>query len=128
MGKGENAGNQHFLFFPQCFLPFPKQISSFCSHLSCCLQALSIWTSLRFCRLVKSSRGKQNQILISMSEVQVTAVPIPPCRSMMSCENLTEVWLIRMNRLIVLSQPISDRLWMNTILFFGCCCSQAPVT
>ena len=34
VGKGENAGNQHFLFFPfllfpQCFLPFPKQISVF---------------------------------------------------------------------------------------------------
>ena len=29
MGKGENAGNQHFLLFPQCFLPFPKQISTF---------------------------------------------------------------------------------------------------
>ena len=26
--KGENAGNQYFLF-PQCFLPFPKQISIF---------------------------------------------------------------------------------------------------
>ena len=25
VGKGENAGNQHFLFFPQCFLLFPKQ-------------------------------------------------------------------------------------------------------
>ena len=25
--KGENAGNQHFLHFPQCFLPFPNQIS-----------------------------------------------------------------------------------------------------
>ena len=23
VGKGENAGNQHFLLFPQCFLPFP---------------------------------------------------------------------------------------------------------
>ena len=22
VGKGENAGNKHFLFFPQCFLPF----------------------------------------------------------------------------------------------------------
>ena len=29
VGKGENAGNQHFLLFPQCFLPFPKQISVF---------------------------------------------------------------------------------------------------
>ena len=22
VGKGENAGNQHFLLFPQCFLPY----------------------------------------------------------------------------------------------------------
>ena len=34
MGKGENAGNQHFLLFPQCFLPFPEQVSIFQSHLS----------------------------------------------------------------------------------------------
>ena len=27
VGKGENAGYQHFLLFPQCFLTFPKQIS-----------------------------------------------------------------------------------------------------
>ena len=33
-GKGENAGNQHFLLFPQCFLPSSKQIWS---HLFCCL-------------------------------------------------------------------------------------------
>ena len=26
VGKGENAGNQHFLLLPQCFLLFPKQI------------------------------------------------------------------------------------------------------
>ena len=26
MGKGENAGHQHFLLFPQCFQPFLKQI------------------------------------------------------------------------------------------------------
>ena len=25
MGKGENAGNQHFLLFPQYFLPYQKQ-------------------------------------------------------------------------------------------------------
>ena len=24
VGKGKNAGNQHFLLFPQCFLPFQK--------------------------------------------------------------------------------------------------------
>ena len=28
MGKGENAGNQHFLLFP-CFLPSNKQFSIF---------------------------------------------------------------------------------------------------
>ena len=26
MGKGENAGNQHFLRYPQCLLQFHKQI------------------------------------------------------------------------------------------------------
>ena len=26
VGKGENAGNHHFLLFPQCFLPKEKQI------------------------------------------------------------------------------------------------------
>ena len=26
-GKGENAGNQHFLLFPQCFLFIPERIS-----------------------------------------------------------------------------------------------------
>ena len=30
--KGENAGNQHFLLFPQCFLPSQKQIPIFQSH------------------------------------------------------------------------------------------------
>ena len=25
VGKGEKAGNQHFLLFPQCFLPSQKQ-------------------------------------------------------------------------------------------------------
>ena len=29
MEKGENAGNQHFLLFPQCFLPCLRQKSSF---------------------------------------------------------------------------------------------------
>ena len=54
VGKRENAGNQHFLLFPQCFLPFPKKISVFDSHLNCHLQTLSIWTGLKFWHLVKS--------------------------------------------------------------------------
>ena len=29
VGKGENAGNQRFLLFPQCFQPIPKIISAF---------------------------------------------------------------------------------------------------
>ena len=29
--KGENAANQHFLLFPQCFVFFPKQISTLSS-------------------------------------------------------------------------------------------------
>ena len=29
VGKGENAGTQHLLRFPQCFLPCPKEISIF---------------------------------------------------------------------------------------------------
>ena len=29
MGKGENAGNWHFLLFPQCFLSYERQIKCF---------------------------------------------------------------------------------------------------
>ena len=56
-GKGENAGNQHFLLFPQCFQAFPNQISILQSHLFCCLQMPSIWTSQKFCCLVKSEKS-----------------------------------------------------------------------
>ena len=27
VGKGENAGYQHFLLFPQCFLPYQTEIA-----------------------------------------------------------------------------------------------------
>ena len=53
VGKGENAGYQHFLLFTQSFLPIPKQISIFQLHFICHLQMLSIKTSPKFCRLVK---------------------------------------------------------------------------
>ena len=46
VGKGENAGLQHSLLFPQYFLPFEGQNYS--------LWILSIWSSLMFCCLVKS--------------------------------------------------------------------------
>ena len=32
VGKGENAGNQHFLLLSQCFLPYQRPISSFKQH------------------------------------------------------------------------------------------------
>ena len=52
--KGENAGNQHFLLFPQCFLPYHRQIVSFLPHLNSHLQMHSIWTSVTFSHLVKT--------------------------------------------------------------------------
>ena len=54
VGKEGNAGNQHFLLFPQSFLLFTKQLSTFKSHQHCRLQMLSIWTSPQFCPLLKS--------------------------------------------------------------------------
>ena len=53
MGKGENAGNLHFLLFPQCFSLFPTQISVFESLLFCRLQMLLIWSRPKFCRFGK---------------------------------------------------------------------------
>ena len=50
VGKGENAGNQHFLLCQQFFLPFQNQISNFRLYLFYCLQMLSMWTSLLFAR------------------------------------------------------------------------------
>ena len=44
VGKGENAGSQHFLLLIQCFLPMTERISVFKLHLFCRLQMLSIWT------------------------------------------------------------------------------------
>ena len=40
--------SKNFLLFPQCFQPFPMLFSVFESHLFCCLQMLSIWTSQKF--------------------------------------------------------------------------------
>ena len=44
----------YFLLFPQFFLPIPKRISVFKLHLFCCLQVLSICTSLKICCFVKN--------------------------------------------------------------------------
>ena len=50
--KGEIACNKQFLLFSQCFLPFMVLIFHFKCTIKCRLQMLSIWTSLKFCRLV----------------------------------------------------------------------------
>ena len=56
-GKGENAGNQHFLLFPTRFSTHSKTNSNFQSHIFCCLQMLSIWSSLIICCLVRVKPG-----------------------------------------------------------------------
>ena len=53
VGKEEIAFNKRFLLFSQCFLPFTVLIFHFKCTLKCRLQFVSIWTSLKFCRLVK---------------------------------------------------------------------------
>ena len=52
-GKGENAGNQHFLLFPQCFLLCLRENLSFYQRLILRLQMLSIWSCPKFFRLVE---------------------------------------------------------------------------
>ena len=66
MGKEENAGNQHFLLFPQCFLSYQEQILPLGSPLICRLQTLSVWTDLIF----HKSFGKENFIFKVMATVK----------------------------------------------------------
>ena len=44
--------NKQSPFFSLCFLPYMALISHFKCTLKCCLQFVSVWTSLKFCRLV----------------------------------------------------------------------------
>ena len=50
--KGEIACNKQFLLFSRCFLSYMLLIFHFKCTLKCRLQFVSIWTSLKFCRLV----------------------------------------------------------------------------
>ena len=50
--KGEIAYNKQYLLFSQCFLPYFELIFHFKCTVDCRLQLLSVWTSLKFCRLV----------------------------------------------------------------------------
>ena len=49
VGKGENAGNQHFLLYAQCFLPYQRQIPLLEPHSDYFLQMPLIWISLYLC-------------------------------------------------------------------------------
>ena len=51
-GKGENAGYQHFLLFPQCFPPYQREMYHLNSE-NCRLQMLIFEKRLKFCRLLK---------------------------------------------------------------------------
>ena len=53
VGRRENAGNQHFLLFPQCFLLYQREKSSLKQLLLCHLQMLSIWSHPKICCLGK---------------------------------------------------------------------------
>ena len=48
VGKGENADNEHFLLFPQYFLLYHREKSSYWKYSNCHLQMFSIWTSLKY--------------------------------------------------------------------------------
>ena len=52
VGLGENAGNQHFILFPQSFLSFPKQISHFSCHIYFVFCKCFKLYSLKICSLV----------------------------------------------------------------------------
>ena len=65
--KGESACNKRFLFFSQCFLPYMALIFHFKCTLQCRLQFVSIWTSLKFCRLVM--RLSCDELLLTNSQL-----------------------------------------------------------
>ena len=57
MRKGEIACNKQFLPFSQYFLPYMILIFHFKCTLKCRLQFVSVWTGLKFCRLVMGYFG-----------------------------------------------------------------------
>ena len=70
--KKKNAGNQHFLLFPQCFQVYHKEKSSFYQRLIC-LQMLSIWSCPKMCRLVK---GYRTENLLYLGHIEIMSAYI----------------------------------------------------
>ena len=64
LGKVENAGHQHFVLFPQCFLTYQRQIHSLEPYSNCHLQMYTIWTNLQFHSLINSFPNKPWFLLI----------------------------------------------------------------
>ena len=100
---------QHFLLFPKCFLPFPKQISLFWLH--CHLQTLSIWTSLKFCHLMRSeasnakalpssNEGKSSQH-DTRGHLSLPDISMDECNTILSADTM---YIYR--HLVVLHSPI----------------------
>ena len=114
-----------YIISPQTKTEPPKKRARSMTHAS---TAVISFVSVDMANVKPTFIRKQNQIPFSTSEVEVTAAPIPPCRSMTKGENLTEVRSVSTKRLNGLCQPMSYSLWMDTILSSGCCCSQTPVT
>ena len=70
MGRGEIAGNEQFLLFPQCFLPMRRTVYHFHQIQNYCLQILSVWKSLKF---VVWERVKHSQSIPALLCLQTPA-------------------------------------------------------
>ena len=88
MRKGEIACNKQFLFFSRCFLPFTVHIFHFTYTLKCGLQIVTIWTSLKFCRLAMGFTRLPfltiNHMILAMATPLATALNTTLNQIMMS--------------------------------------------
>ena len=68
--SGKRRKCWYFLLFPKMFsILYKKKFQFFKSHLICPLQKLSIWTGLKFCRLIKSSLfTTQSRLLMTLQK------------------------------------------------------------
>ena len=77
--KGVIACNKQILFFSQCFLPYMALIFHFKYTLKCCLQFVSIWTSLKFCCMVM---GWRSVVEPKVLQPRWTPLVFMPCLSL----------------------------------------------
>ena len=66
--KGKNAGYQHFLLFPQCFLSFPWRISILESPLIYLLHL--VWTSLKLFFFLQRVNSPPDDKLLTSSKLK----------------------------------------------------------